>query len=59
MRKKGKARKIERLSERLERTRIDMVCACDCDGRGCTLCKGADVVAKAVSILRRKEDGSG
>lgn len=29
-----------------------MMMACDCDGRGCTLCNGADVVRDARTALR-------
>lgn len=44
-------RQPKSLADRLEQVRQDMMWACECDGRGCTLCNGAGVVMEAIVAL--------
>lgn len=48
-------KKEKTLVERLEQVSVDLMVACDCDGRGCTMCMGADVVEEAIIVMRNTE----
>jgi len=39
------------LLARLELARFDLACACECDGRGCTICDAADTIQETIQRL--------
>ena len=45
------AKRKTTLLHRLEQAKLDLVCACDCDGRGCTICNAADAMLDAINAL--------
>jgi hypothetical protein len=45
-------RKEKPLIDRLEEAAGKLICCCECDGRGCTICIASDLLYEAAATLK-------